>query len=152
MGFSHWRLGQGYFFSSTEASVPVPGAGPDCRASRLAEPGPDRSTGVLGSWSQRRRRRSQLPEGHGRCSYHPGKVRRGRVSWHDRFMAMGSALMVMAGEGWDGVGATARDGPGAVYIPGFSLDDSFRIFLCLASLWDLRSLALPSDFNQGLCK
>lgn len=102
MGFSHWRLGQGYFFSSTEASVPVPGAGPDCRASRLAEPGPDRSTGVLGSWSQRRRRRSQLPEGHGRCSYHPGKVRRGRVSWHHRFMAMGSALMVMAGEGWTG--------------------------------------------------
>lgn len=143
MGFSHWRLGQVYFFSSMEASVPVPGAGSDCHAPSLAEPGPDKSTGVLGSWSQRRRR-SRLPEGDGRRGYHPGKVRRGRVSWHRRFMAVGSALMVMAGEGWDG--------GGALYIPGFSLDHSFRIFLCLSSLWDLRSLALPSDFNQGLCK
>lgn len=45
MGFSHWRPGQVCFFSSMEASVPVPGAGPDCRAPRLAAQGPDRSTG-----------------------------------------------------------------------------------------------------------
>lgn len=119
MGFSHWQLGQVYFFSSMEASVPVPGAGSDCRAPRLAEPGPDRSTGVLGSWSQRRRR-SRLPEGDGRRGYHPGKVRRGRVSWHRRFMAVGSALMVMAGEGWDGVGLFTSLGSVLTILSGFS--------------------------------
>lgn len=119
MGFSHWRLGQVYFFSSMEASVPVPGAGSDCHAPRLAEPGPDKSTGVLGSWSQRRRR-SRLPEGDGRHGYHPGKVRRGRVSWHRRFMAVGSALMVMAGEGWDGVGLFTSLGSVLTILSGFS--------------------------------
>lgn len=37
----------------------MPGAGPVCRAPRLAAPGPDRFTRVLGSWC-RRRRRSRL--------------------------------------------------------------------------------------------
>lgn len=150
MGFCHWQPGQVCFFSSTEASVPVPGAGPDCHAPRLAAPGPDRSTGVLGSWSQGRRR-SQLPEGHGRRGYPPGKVRRGcqlapQVHGHGR---------CPDGYGWGGVGqggCNSRGWTWAVYIPGFSLDHPFRIFLCLASLWDLCSLALPSDFNQGLCK
>ena len=93
------------FFSSTEASVPVPGAGPDCRAPRLAAPGPDRSTGVLGSWSQGRRRR-QLPEGHGRHGYPPGKVRRG-CQLAPQVHGHGRCPDGYGWEGWDRVGATA---------------------------------------------
>lgn len=73
----------------------MPEAGPGCQAPRLTVPGPDRFTGVLGSWS----RRNWLPEGCGRHSYPPGKTRRGHVSCHCRVIATDGVPVGMAGGG-----------------------------------------------------
>lgn len=111
----------------------MPG-GPVCRAPRLAAPGPDRFTGELGSWSQRTRRQSHwLPEGYRRHSDPPGKTRRGHISGHCRFTAMGGAPMRTAGGG--GVGWVQQPGMDLGLFTSlghhFGLDHPFRLFLHL---------------------
>lgn len=127
----------------------MPGAGPVCHAPRLEAPGPDRFTGVLGSW---------WPEGCGKHSYPPGKTRRGCVSQHCRFIAMGGTQVGWAGRGV-GWGGCSSQGWTQDFLDPWDASSGLTIlsgFSCTwfwgAALWCLHSLALPPDFNQGLCR
>ena len=144
----------------------MPGAGPVCHAPRLEAPGPDRFTGVLGSW---------WPEGCGKHSYPPGKTRRGGVSQRCRFIARGGTQMggardaggFVPGGAPGGGGVGGGGGGGGCSSQGWTQDfldpwdasSGLTIlsgFSCTwfwgAALWCLHSLALPPDFNQGLCR
>ena len=61
------------------------------------------------------------------------------VSWRRRFTAMGGALMVMAGEGWDRVGATAGDGLGLFT----SLGSALTILSGFSCAWLLFGIYVP---------